>query len=756
MKKVIMLSVIFFLVFSGISYADTIRFNILFDDEKVALEPGEHFHSVRYMDPDAYSFVNPGEPDIPAYMVRVLIPADSEIMDIRVRSNKKVSLGKLIPYPYQGQHPLSLPAPEFVNPDEKIYTSGLVFPSERIIRHSVGRTRGFSICHFAYIPFEYDTDSQELFLYENAVFEVEYGHKREDSAVEYRPNKVLNELVLNSVINPADMAKFYPSKINPSRAKTDYDMLIVTTDTLKPAAVTYANYRQSTAGISYAIKTVSEIESAYTGATTQLKIKYCIFDYVQNNNISHVFLIGDGGTSSTYSVPDQNVYGNVGGYYIDNTIPGDIFYSCFDNQFDWNADGDSRVGEMNVDNADISPDVLIGRLSARTQQQILDYMGKVQTYIASSSEQSFVENLLLCGVQLWNYGDAESKSEKMYNEYIAPYWDNHVKHTLYDSQTTVSVATLTAMFNNNMNFMHMATHGDVTIWSMGTGGSFTSSHATALNNIPGTVVTISCITNAFDPEVSGASDPCLGEAFIRNPNGGSVVYIGCARYGFGDYGMNTHGVSFQYNDRVFKHMLQDTFNHKIGSAFTQSKIDLVGQANSDGTYRWVHFGLIYMGDPSLRAYKEPFNEVETVPVYRFFNTVRGGHLYTISEIERDYILENLPQWNLEGIKFAVCEEQKAGTMPAYRFFNTNTGIHLYTISETERDNIMELPQWNYEGIKFYVHPGQAADTLPVYRFFNTARGGHLYTISETERDAVMELPQWSYEGISFYVYPCVE
>ncbi len=756
MKKVILLSIVFLFVFSGISYADTISLKLLFDADRVVLEPNEHFHAVRYEDADAYSFVEEGQPDIPAYLVRVLIPLESEVTDIRVNSQKRTSLGKIIPYPYQGQHPISAPAPDFISPDRDIYSSGSIFPSERVIGYTVGKTRGFNIYYFAYVPFEYDTDKQELFFYGKADFEIEYSYKKDDSAIEYRPNQVFNGIIQSSVINPEDMEKFYPSKISISRNKTDYDMLIITTDNLKPAAVTYANYRQSSAGISYVIKTVSEISSAYTGSTTQLKIKNCIFDYVQNSNISHVFLIGDGGTDSNYSVPDQNVYANVGGYYIDNTMPGDIFYSCFDNQFDWNADGDTKIGEMNVDNADISPDVLIGRLSVRTQQQILDYMGKVQTYIASAADQSFVENLLLSGVQLWSYGDAESKSEKMYNEYIAPYWANHVKNTLYDSVTTVSVATLTAMFNNNMNFMHMATHGDVTIWSMGTGGSFTSSHALALDNIPGTVITIACITNAFDPEVSGASDPCLGEGFIRNPDGGAVVYIGCSRYGFGDYGMNTHGVSFQYNDRVFKHMLQDTFNHRIGSAFTQSKIDLVGQANADGTYRWVHFGLNYLGDPSLIAYKEASAAADTVPVYRFFNTARGGHLYTISEAERDYILENLPQWSLEGIKFAVYEEQKAGTMPTYRFFNTNTGIHLYTINEQERDDIMELPQWNYEGIKFYVHSGQATDTVPVYRFFNTARGGHLYTTSETERDAVMELPQWSYEGISFYVYPYVE
>ncbi len=139
-----------------------------------------------------------------------------------------------------------------------------------------------------------------------------------------------------------------------------------------------------------------------------------------------------------------------------------------------------------------------------------------------------------------------------------------------------------------------------------------------------------------------------------------------------------------------------------------------------------------------------------VPVYRFFNHVRGGHLYTISETERDTVME-LPSWTYEGIKFNVFAQQAENTCAVYRFFNTNTGIHFYTINPDERDAVMELPQYNYEGVKYYVYNSQIGASIPVYRFFNHVRGGHLYTISETERDAVMELPSWTYEGIAFYV-----
>jgi len=140
-----------------------------------------------------------------------------------------------------------------------------------------------------------------------------------------------------------------------------------------------------------------------------------------------------------------------------------------------------------------------------------------------------------------------------------------------------------------------------------------------------------------------------------------------------------------------------------------------------------------------------------VPVYRFLHTNRGGHLYTISAAERDNIINHLPQYAFEGIKFSVQANAENGSTAVYRFFNIHTGIHLYTISEVERDAVMQMPQYNYEGVKFYVYAQEVAGSAAVYRFFNHVRGGHLYTISEIERDSLMDSPQWNYEGIKFYV-----
>ncbi|MDR9404126.1 MAG: hypothetical protein RI580_11870 [Halothece sp. Uz-M2-17] len=142
-------------------------------------------------------------------------------------------------------------------------------------------------------------------------------------------------------------------------------------------------------------------------------------------------------------------------------------------------------------------------------------------------------------------------------------------------------------------------------------------------------------------------------------------------------------------------------------------------------------------------------------LYRFFNTVAGGHFYTPSEEERDAVQANLSQYTYEGAAFQAAEPDEANAIPVYRFFNTVAGGHFYTPSEEERDAVLEnLPQYTYEGIGFYAYEEPVADTIPIFRFFNTVAGGHFYTPSEEERDAVLDnLSQYNYENVGFYAEP---
>lgn len=164
------------------------------------------------------------------------------------------------------------------------------------------------------------------------------------------------------------------------------------------------------------------------------------------------------------------------------------------------------------------------------------------------------------------------------------------------------------------------------------------------------------------------------------------------------------------------------------------------------------------------------NAFEQTPVHRFFQYDRGFHFYTVSDIERENIIERSDtgelNYNYENVAYRVLAkdtdnltgEKIEGALPIYRFFNRQTGAHFFTISEFERDYIIDnLSNYDFENVAYYAFESQPEnlETIPLYRMLNTQSGAHLFTTSEFEFNSIQEnLPHFEVEandGITFYV-----
>ena len=153
---------------------------------------------------------------------------------------------------------------------------------------------------------------------------------------------------------------------------------------------------------------------------------------------------------------------------------------------------------------------------------------------------------------------------------------------------------------------------------------------------------------------------------------------------------------------------------------------------------------------------QPNLSPEGSTVYRFLNTDTGVHLYTSSEVERDAILENLPNYTSEGSAYVSVDPFTGSPEPekVYRFLNTDTGTHLYTTSIVEKESVEEnLSNFSLETESFFAFAQEQPNTIPIYRFFNTDTGAHFYTPSEVEKEVVEEtLPNYQSEGIAYYAF----
>lgn len=142
-------------------------------------------------------------------------------------------------------------------------------------------------------------------------------------------------------------------------------------------------------------------------------------------------------------------------------------------------------------------------------------------------------------------------------------------------------------------------------------------------------------------------------------------------------------------------------------------------------------------------------------VYRFFEPNLGGHFYTNDEIEKDYVIDNLINYQYEGESYRAVNQIADEAEEVYRFFNPQTGFHLYTTDEREKEYITDnLDQFTYEGIVFHAFPTQISGSIPIYRFYEPTLGTHFYTAEETEMMSVWDnLLNYNYEGIAYYAFP---
>jgi hypothetical protein len=146
------------------------------------------------------------------------------------------------------------------------------------------------------------------------------------------------------------------------------------------------------------------------------------------------------------------------------------------------------------------------------------------------------------------------------------------------------------------------------------------------------------------------------------------------------------------------------------------------------------------------------------PVYRFWSPAYARHFYTLDEAERGKVLNDYADiWIPEGVAYyAFANDAEADTSPVYRFWSDSLRSHFYTLSQSERDKLINDPVhlWTYEGIAFYAYAGDRSPvgTNPVYRFWSGELGSHFFTASDAEMNKLMSLAprMWAFEGFAWY------
>lgn len=568
-------------------------FNLSYD-EKGSLYIGSNVHSVDY----GTDLTAPGLPLVP---INVLIPSGYTYHDVSISQRRTLYLENVI----VAQTPIEVPTSTPTNIQAPLAQYDKTNYPESTVRY-VNTTNfdGYTVVCFLVSPFEYNTESKNLYFIDKFTLNIQLSPIATKTANSSNINGRLADVVKSIIVNAEDIDNTSAELPSANSASSPIDYVVITSSALKESFNPLITWKR-TKGVKAQVITLEDINSHYEGNTTLLKIKTCIKDLYTNNGLKYVLLGGDDTV-----VPVQKCYGHVNDE-TDTSIPTDLFYACFSGNFNWDADGDGICGET-TDNVDLTPSVFVTRVPVRTSSHVSAFVNKTLKYEKAPTENGWNNNILMAGTKLWNNGDAEAKGEILFSNYISPNWNGGRKR-FYDTATDFSGGAaydLTAAnFQNQLSqgypFVDLITHGSQTTWSMETGGSYSSSKGSSLNNgKPMIITTMACLTNAFDSSKKGGTqDPCLSESLIRNASNGVIAYLGCSRYGWGYRNNTSIGTSLQYEAQFYKALLSSTITDKnFGVIVATAKAALAGQSTSDGSKRWVQYGLNPIGDPEMPVF----------------------------------------------------------------------------------------------------------------------------------------------------------
>jgi hypothetical protein len=545
--------------------------------------------------PDCCPAGRAGEPKIPSKGAFLLLPPASKVSRIDITPGEKTILGldRLVE-PTSQAIPLSqtedIPIP---TPNEMIYQSNTEYPGILYTQVGVYSFRGYQILVLLLYPVQYNPVTGELVYYKN----LEVSIKTENTGIQsefYRGSDQDRNEVNQKVDNP-EMSLRYNEEYRPSSFPLEhYDLLIITTDTLKSGFEPLKQAHDAT-GVLTVIKTLTDV-----GGSDLESIRNYIRDAYMNWGIEYVLIGGD-----TPIVPapilwvsgmDENVT------YYEDTMPADLYYACLDGPY--NYDGDNKWGEPHdgTDGGDIDliAEVYVGRACVDNIADVNNFVTKTVSYINKNPDDGYLKEVYLAGEYLGDYGIAS---------YGGAYMDQLIDGSTDDGYSTVGIPTsdytinklydapgydwspsaIISIINNGVHIINHLGHASYD-YNMKLG----TYDVDVLNNPSNRTCFIysqGCMAGGFD------NGDCIAEHFTVKTTHAAFAGIWNARYGF-FWSYSTDGDSQrlhrQFWDAVFGEMIPE-----IGRANHDSKEDnlpIIGRS----CIRWVYYETNLFGDPSLK------------------------------------------------------------------------------------------------------------------------------------------------------------
>lgn len=475
---------------------------------------------------------------------------------------------------------------------------------------------GYYYSSFNITPFLYDAATRSLYFVPSVTLRL----SGTDAGGELPPLRHHNDdFIKEIVMNPEELQSLYPvqkqTKGLDDGTSIGVEYYIITSEKLAPYFEPLAAWRNRS-GTRTEIVTREEIYDEYTENTSQMKIKTFLKDRYSGDckNLKWALLGGDKSV-----IPAQGVVIKYDDAYYDEA-PCDLFYGCFEDPLDWDADRDHYIGELN-DNIDLSPEVFVSRAPLSTPEEVSAFVNKVLKYEMHPNETGYVDKMLFVGCEMYaSFGgksDAQCWGEKMYDGYVDDYWDGQLSYyydtgNSFGSKQPLDGDKLRELIDGGYHVVHETSHGKTGSWDLGVEKDSSDDYEVAdaiaqTNSNASIVISAACKANDFDD----AGFSCLGTALLRNTSGGSLACLGSSRESWVSAGSPSLGPSHRHDADFMSRLLR---GKRLATAAAQAKTATFTSTSGYSIDRFLTMAINLFGDAPMLVHTGELHHFDNVDV----------------------------------------------------------------------------------------------------------------------------------------------
>ncbi len=391
---------------------------------------------------------------------------------------------------------------------------------------------------------------------------------------------------------------------------TDY--VIITAANLVAAVTPLANYKNET-GFVTEIKTIEDILATYSGRDDAERLREYLKDFHADGG-KYVLLAGD-----ETVLPIRYAY-----YMYTNGTPPPASLQICDLYFadltgDWDVDNDGVWGERYHDQADIVPEINVGRIPFNTAAEISSYTSKLiqyETAPGGSNHSYLTRSFFFSSDQMRDYNGIGQHTmiARAYPDWFALDTVTGVEASRGDDPfpTNTPARNLPPEFEQGYGIVNVIAHGrsdgfvvksaNFNEWpksyllSTDAGSEHGCFDSLAVAGQPSFYYSLACDNGAFDmdQEPFNQENPNMVQSLLSQ-EGGAVGFVAYSRWGWIS---SSHELQALFFDSLFAHpelpAVEAMYASKLEKYYL---LDLV-------------YGQNYYGDPTMKVYRNIPDDLE--------------------------------------------------------------------------------------------------------------------------------------------------